>query len=261
MSKRPPAHFYWSLARERSRSARAAARRWRQSGRAWSRYLDEAGQYAAQLGAEVADLEAFPQVHDRTLTTAVDAHYVHQGPWVARYLAARHPSVHVDVGSSIGYLGFFSTLAPTMFVDIRPPDVRIPGLALIAGSLMKLPFRTASVPSLSCLHVLEHVGLGRYGDPIDAHGTSAAAQELVRVLSDDGDLYVSLPVGRAKTYFNAHRVHDPGAVRDLFAPLTLREHAAVLDNGHLVIEPSLRLVANQHYACGFYRFTRSNQQS
>lgn len=256
MRQRLPSRFYWLLARERAQAARAAAARWRRAGKAWPRYLTDARRYAQELGPAAARLEPFPQVHDRTATTPVDSHYVQQGPWVARYLTTQRPPVHVDIGSFVGYLGFFSAHAPTVFVDIRPPQVAMPGLTLVAGSLEGLPFGSRSVPSLSCLHVLEHVGLGRYGDPIDVHGTRTAAQELVRVLAEGGDLYVSLPVGRAKTYFNAHRVHDPHAVPDLFAPLRLREHAAILDDGTFVSNVVLRELAEQNYACGLYHFTR-----
>lgn len=255
MTHRPPARFYWSLARERGRFTRAAATRWRQSGSAWYRYIADAGRYAADLGADARILQASPQVHDRTSTTPVDAHYVHQGAWVGRHLAARRPDVHLDVGSFVGYLGFFSILAPTVFVDIRPAKIAMPSLAVVGGSLRELPFRSRSVPSLSCLHVLEHVGLGRYGDPIDVNGSRLAARELVRVLAAGGHLYVSLPVGRARTCFNAHRIHDPATVPELFAPLALRECAAVLDNGRFTMAPDPIELASQTYACGLYHFS------
>ncbi len=224
--------------------------------RAWSSYLDDARRYAEELGPDAASLEAFPQVYDRTATTPIDPHYVQQGPWVFRQLAARPPSLHVDVGSSIGYLGFFAAITPTIFLDIRPAALRIPGLTFVSGSLEGLPFRDGSVRSLSCLHVLEHIGLGRYGDTIGVSGTRRAARELVRVLSAGGDLYVSLPVGRARTLFNAHRVHDPREVPALFSPLRLTEHAAVLDDGRLIESPRLHDLANQQYACGLFHFTR-----
>ena len=62
----------------------------------------------------------------------------------------------------------------------------------------------------------EHIGLGRYGDPLDPLGTRKAAAELQRVLAPGGQLLFSLPVGRPRVEFNAHRVHDPHEVASWF---------------------------------------------
>lgn len=72
--------------------------------------------------------------------------------------------------------------------------------------------------------VLEHIGLGRYGDPLDPRGTDKAIAELCRVLSPGGDLYVSVPVEQsAQVYFNAHRVFNPNEFAGQFAGLDLIE--------------------------------------
>jgi hypothetical protein len=78
------------------------------------------------------------------------------------------------------------------------------------GSILLIPYENNSIKSLSCLYVAEHIGLGRYGDPLDPFGTKKAAKELSRVLALDGNLYFSLPIGKPKLYFNAHRIHSTG---------------------------------------------------
>jgi hypothetical protein len=45
------------------------------------------------------------------------------------------------------------------------------------------------------MHVVEHVGLGRYGDPIDANGDAQAIKELKCVLWPGGVLYFVVPTG------------------------------------------------------------------
>ena len=108
---------------------------------------------------------------------------------------------------------------------------------------------------MSCLHVAEHIGLGRYGDPLDPHGTEKAARQLERVLAPEGHLFFSLPVGRPRTAFNAHRVHDPQHIPELFPALRLDAFAGVDDAA-----ASRRARAGRpgglEWACGFYRFTR-----
>src|SRR2546430_12288402 len=54
-------------------------------------------------------------------------------------------------------------------------------------TLFRSPFGDLELSSVSCLHVAEHIGLGRYGDAIDPLGTRKAIGELARVLAVDGD--------------------------------------------------------------------------
>jgi SAM-dependent methyltransferase len=141
---------------------------------------------------------------------------------------------------------------PTVFVDYRPLQVALPGLECVAGDAARLPFRDGSVASLSCLHVIEHIGLGRYGDPIDPAGSTKAAQELARVLAPGGRLYLSAPVGRARVCFNAHRVFDPQALPRMFPGLRRTSFSYVDDAGafHPGAEPAA--AAGRDYGCGMY---------
>ena len=54
--------------------------------------------------------------------------------------------------------------------------------------------------------MIEHVGLGRYGDPIDLFGHLKALDSLAAILKPDGLLYLSAPFGEERIEFNAHRV-------------------------------------------------------
>ena len=52
------------------------------------------------------------------------------------------------------------------------------------------------------MHVIEHIGLGRYGDEMDPDGDLKAIDELKRVLSRKGDLLFVVPVGKPKIMYN-----------------------------------------------------------
>jgi hypothetical protein len=130
-------------------------------------------------------------------------------------------------------------------------------LESIAGSVLAMPFGDRSLESLSCLHVAEHIGLGRYGDPLDPGGTVKAAAELQRVLREQGQLLFSLPVGRPRVCFNAHRIHDPRRIPEMFGELELIEFSGIDDRGTFVRRCDPADLAGERYACGLYRFTRA----
>jgi SAM-dependent methyltransferase len=194
----------------------------------------------------------YPCLGDWTTTTPFDSHYFYQGAWLARKLRLRSPLKHVDIGSSVMTLSVISAYVDTEFVDLRPIDTKLPGLIPRLGSIVSLDFLDNSVTSLSCLHVIEHIGLGRYGDPLDTLGSVKAAAELERVLSPGGRLYLSLPVGRERVCFNAHRVHSPSSVLSMFRKLKLIEFSWVDDSGRFHDNVSHHMAEGQDYACGMF---------
>jgi hypothetical protein len=193
-------------------------------------------------------------VSDRSPRTPFDPHYFYQGAWIARRLAAQRPASHVDVGSSVLTMSVLSGFIDIRFIDVRPLEVHLPGLSSVPGDLGALPLADRSTASLSCLHVIEHVGLGRYGDPMDPQGHVRAAAELTRVLQSGGRLYVAAPVGRERVCFNAHRVFAASTLRALFAPLEVDEFSYVGDDGALHEHQPLEAAAGLRYGCGLFVF-------
>ena len=122
---------------------------------------------------------------------------------------------------------------------------------------MDLPFPDDSIDSLSCLHVIEHIGLGRYGDPIDPSGSIKAALELQRIVSRGGNLFLSVPIGRERVCFNAHRVHSAMTVLKLFPELTLLEFSFVDDEGLYLEHQSVEAAIGLEYGCGLFHFHKS----
>lgn len=221
------------------------------------RFFVELGRFRrAAPGAAVRLADAHPCLADRLTHTPFDAHYFYQAAWLARRLAHARPAQHVDVGSSVMMLSVLSAHTRTVFVDYRPLRCGLPNLSSVAGTLTRLPFADASIESLSCLHVIEHVGLGRYGDPLDPTGSSAAAAALARAVKPGGRLYVSVPVGRERVCFNAHRVFAPATVVQLFAPCELAGFSLVDDRGQFVPDAPLDLCIELEYGCGMFEFVK-----
>jgi SAM-dependent methyltransferase len=224
---------------------------------AWGHYVSTWRRYRQLPGAEPLRLRhAYPQLRDRQSHSAYDVHYFYQDIWAARRIASHAPSAHVDVGSRVDLVGFLTALCPVTFVDIRPLEAQVDGLHSVAGNVLDMPFESRSLGSVSCLHVAEHIGLGRYGDGLDPAGSRKAAAELQRVLAPGGQLLFSGPVGAPRVCFNAHRIHDPVDVMGWFDELELEEFAAIDDAGRFRADAAPQDMRGQRYACGLYRFRR-----
>lgn len=183
----------------------------------------------ASFSLETADL--YPRLFDNTAGTPVDPVYFYQDAWCAKKIFENKPVRHVDVGSHLPTIGIISQFVPTTMVDIRPPSVTLSELSFVKGSLLGLPFEKESLPSLSSICVIEHIGLGRYGDALDQFGSEKAAAELIRVLAKGGDLYISVPIDYGnKVYFNAHRAFSRSYVLELFKELSLIEEKYIYGN-------------------------------
>jgi SAM-dependent methyltransferase len=205
---------------------------------------------------KISVLDMQPCLGDWSTYTPFDAHYFYQGGWLARRLSTIKTAQHVDIGSSVLTMSVLSASASTIFVDYRPLKAFLPGLIPVAGDVLRLPFSNNSVDSLSCLHVIEHIGLGRYGDQLDPQGSLKAALELQRIMRRGGKLFLSLPVGRERTCFNAHRVHSPDSVVRMFSGLKLVEFSYVDDAGRLMEYRILSSANDLQYGCGLFLFEK-----
>ena len=184
-------------------------------------------------------------------------HYFWQDLWAAANLFQSGVREHVDVGSRVD--GFIAHLLPfcrVTVIDIRPLQVDWPNLEFRQGSAVSLPFADGEVRSLSSLHVIEHIGLGRYGDPIDAEGPWNAARELMRILASGGKLLIGVPVGRERVCFDAHRIFAPQTVRAMFDGLDLVEFSFIDDRNRLIRNASFDAAAEAWYGCGLFEFRK-----
>jgi len=131
-------------------------------------------------------IDFYPCLFDNLSYTPLDPTYFYQDSWVTKKIFELQPKHHVDIGSSAKTIGIISQFVPTTMVDIRPIKLKLENLFFKEGSILDLPFENNSLESISSLCVVEHIGLGRYGDPIDPFGSEKAIKELKRVVKVGG---------------------------------------------------------------------------
>lgn len=203
--------------------------------------------------------DAYPALHERHRAHELDAHYFYVNAWAMRRILADPPGRHVDIGSQTILSALLSAVIPVTYLEYRPLQVSLSGLECVNGNITALPFDDLSLASVSCLHVAEHIGLGRYGDPLDPSGTRKAAAELERILAPGGSLYFAVPVGRPRLRFNADRIHSFETICEYFSGLKLVEYSGVHDDGRFVEMAAVAEFGASDYACGMFHFRKPSR--
>lgn len=159
--------------------------------------------------------------------------YFVQDLTVARWIRDAGPERHVDVGSRIdGFVANVATFREIEVLDIRPAPGEVAGVIFHQLDLMDdLPTKwIGCTDSLSCLHTIEHFGLGRYGDSIDPDGHLKGLAQLKRMVAPGGLIYLSTPIGPERVEFNAHRIFAAETLLSWFADGWKIERFAVIDD-------------------------------
>lgn len=202
--------------------------------------------------------------------------YFWQDLLVARKIFKARPEKHVDVGSRIdGFVAHIASFRDIEVFDIRPVDVSIPGVLFRQADLMSDNFlsidpsaKAGYCDSLSCLHAIEHFGLGRYGDPIDPNGYLRGIKNLCELLQDGGILYLTTPIGKQRVEFNANWVFDPMTIVNaaLAGGLVLDELVVLDQRGgsrtiHKPMATDFKPLAREVYQLGIFCFRKAKSQT
>lgn len=191
-------------------------------------------------------------------------HYFHQDLLVAKLIYEHKPKRHLDIGSRVrGFVAHVASFRSIEVIDIRPLGRSVhENIKFRQGNLMQ-PQDIEETDSISCLHAVEHFGLGRYNDPIDTEGHNKAITNLISLISPNGRLYISFPIGKSdQIHFNAHRV---------FHPLTIFNHPSIEkymklvrfdyvdDDGDLHTNSDVNNIESEiNFGCGIYTFKKIN---
>lgn len=207
-----------------------------------------------------------PCLEDRFLEAGMaNGHYFFQDLLVARKIHLNSPLLHVDVGSRVdGFVAHVASFRAVEVLDIREIASKVPGIIFTQCDLMgEVPLRLIDYcDSLSCLHALEHFGLGRYGDPVRFDGYLAGINNLHMILKKAGKLYVSVPIGPQRVEFDAHRVFSVQYLLELFRDkYILDSFSYVDDDGELfenapLTDKDIERNFGCFYGCGILELTK-----
>lgn len=212
----------------------------------------------------ISRLNPYPHEKKQQSGTA-KGHYFHQDLLVARRIFESKPEKHVDVGSRVdGFVAHVAAYRNIEVLDIRPMDSHVVNIQFKQADLMSPPPEMSGYcDSLSCLHAIEHFGLGRYGDPIDFEGHIKGLNSLHAILKTGGTLYLSCPIGPQRIEFNAHRVFAVKYLLSLFeGRFKLRTFSYVDDRGDLhenapLNEEMLNANFGCQYGCGIFELIKT----
>jgi len=193
--------------------------------------------FRAEYGGE---MRLLPCLHDwRGEAGEIRHEYFWQDLLVARLIFQANPRKHVDAGSRIdGFVTHVASFREIEILDIRPLRKAIPGVAFRQVNILNPPDGLRGYcDSLSCLHALEHIGLGRYGDPLDPRGPEKAFNNLARMLELGGMFYLAVPCGRERVEFNGHWVFSVETISGWASKCALRmKSISVIDHEGVLTE-------------------------
>ena len=230
-------------------------------------YLRELRQFRQGYTGKMTLMPFLQERHTEGGVTKTE--YFWQDLLVSRWIFEANPQRHVDIGSSVeGFVAHIASFREIEVFDVRPITTEVPGVVFKQADMMQLnslPVNKgdAYCDSLSCLHAIEHFGLGRYGDPIDPKGYERGLANMARLLKPEGVFYLSAPIGQERVIFNANRVFDPNTIINFArnCGLTLQKLTVIGSGGSVkdveATDDELSLLAQSFYNLGLFIFRKS----
>ena len=208
------------------------------------------------------EFRLLPILSDKGMAGGVaKGHYFHPDLWAARLIYRASPVRHIDVGSRIdGFISHLLVFRSVEVVDIRYLETGVQGLNFIQADMMSSSHGIKPADSVSCLHTLEHFGLGRYGDDLNLKGWELGLESLCSLVKPGGYLYLSVPIGsRQIIEMNAQRIFFSETIPNMLKQVgfQLQSYSVVEDNGEFSENIELQSYTG-NFGCGCYVFKRDS---
>lgn len=231
-----------------------------------SSYIKIRKQLSASSSKDFKIARFYPILADKYMESGVmKGHYFHQDLFVASRIFQTNPVRHIDIGSRIdGFVAHIASFRAIEIFDIRPLNSEVPNIVFRQVDL-SAPISEkylACTDSISCLHAIEHFGLGRYGDSIDIDGHLKGLDNITKFLTPNGRLYFSTPIGPQRIEFNAHRVFGVSYLLNYFnTNYNIISFSYVDDAGSFfqnanLTDSAIKNNFNCQYGCGIFELQK-----
>jgi SAM-dependent methyltransferase len=255
----------WSIIRPQIEWARPGRTRLRMKKLEWFLKDWELFQELFTQQKDFQNLTLLPALDDKNVTNgSLTYHYFYQDLFVAQCLFRDNPHLHVDFGSRIdGFVAHVASFRTLEVLDIRPMEQSIPNVLTRQADLMGDVSHLANyADSVSSLHVIEHLGLGRYGDPININGHLIGLENIHKILKPGGKFYFATPFGPQRIEFNTHRIFNLSYLMEYLIPRYEVLNFAYVDDGNN-LHPSVELTSEniksnlgQNFACAIFELRK-----
>ena len=194
-----------------------------------------------------------------------ESEYFIQDLFISQLVFKNNPKKHVDIGSRIdGFVGNIASFREIEIFDIRKINKETNNIKFKQRDLMLEDENYSNyTDSLSCLHSLEHFGLGRYGDPINPDGYIKALKNLSDMLVKNGTFYLSVPLGKERVEFNSLRVFYLDTIISISSYYSLKLSSFyTLSNGNILkyeldnISDTIKCINSVDYILGIFIFNK-----
>lgn len=219
---------------------------------------------ARQHDHEFGPIGLRPHFADRVGSSGyASGHYFHQDLLVARKVFEHRPQRHVDMGSRVdGFVAHVAAFRQIEVFDVRPQSAAVHNIVFRQADLSdeSWPFE-AYCDSISSLHAVEHIGLGRYGDPPRYRGHVIALENIWKTLQPRGKFYFSVPMGRQRVEYDGERIFELRHLLELLDRYTVDTFSYVGDDGTLREDVTLDDSAIDssfgcEYGCAIFELTK-----
>jgi len=198
---------------------------------------------------------------------SLDNQYFFQDIYVAKKIYNKNPITHIDIGSRIdGFIAQLSVFRKVTILDIRPLDSNIENVNFVQADICDSNFNFEKSLSVSCLHTIEHFGLGRYADPVGVDLWKVGLKNIWKIVEVGGIFYLSTPIGRQRIVYNAHRVFMPSSIINELYGARIIDFAYIDDEGNFKSMDSLELKdldeisSNFSYGLGIFTILKENNE-
>lgn len=188
----------------------------------------------------------------------------YQNLHIAQRIYQNNPVRHIDIGSDVySLVAHVASFREIEICDIRPLNHKISNVKFKQLDIMQLNEEDIeSTDSISCLHALEHFGLGRYGDPICYDGYLLGFQNIHKMLKPHGTFYFSVPLGKQRVEFHAHRVFSLKFLLEMIAPYYEIKSFSYIDDNNVfhgnvdISEEKIIKNCGCHWGCAVFELIK-----